>query len=207
MNNAKPFIKTILSLTIVTVLIITSGNVYGRKGKSGSINLPRIPGSVSDFLNLRKELGQTPQAGAALFIAAMNIYGQNKDLGMKCFTIMLDRSNLSKSSPVYKGFAPSNSFMYFIKQLNPRLYLGGVYIEGTTHTSGYKLPAGPYKINFVQFTEKGNKAKLYIATTSGNRERPISLKKNNRGHWKVYGASSLFVGVSRLPPDNTDDDL
>jgi hypothetical protein len=51
--------------------------------------------------------------------------------------------------------------------------------------------------------------KLYAYTTSGNMARPISLKKNNRGIWKAYGFSSLFVGVSKTPPkkESVDDEL
>ena len=206
--------KIIRNITLILILVgFNSSTLLARKGKSGEITLPRIPTTVKDYLSLRNELGKSPQAAAALFVAAMIIYADNKDLGSKCFTISFTRNNLSKSSAsrAYKGYEPSRSQQYFIKQLNPRLYLGRVYIQGTSHKNAYKLKAGPYKLKYVQFTkykQSGeNGARLYLATTSGNRERPISFRQNNRGVWKVHGASSLFVGVGRRPAQVTDDDL
>ena len=54
---------------------------------------------------------------------------------------------------------------------------------------------------------KDTDVSLYAFTTSGNFPRPLTLKKNNRGIWKVTNVSSLFVGVSKLPAKKVDDDI
>ena len=185
-----------------------SASLEARRGKSGSISLANIPANINEFKALRSRMGKTPQSGAALFIAAMILYGKNAKQGLECFTYALDRSNLTRNRKLDSGLGPSMSFMYYIKQLNKRKYLGGAYIRGTSHKNAYRIPEGaPLKIDYVQFTVRGNRAKLYIKTTSGNRPRPLTLLRNNRGIWKVKYASSLFVGVMRRPAKTIDDNL
>lgn len=188
-------------LTIILVFCLTG------IGFSETVSINSIPGNLDEFITLRDEIASTPQGGAVIFIIAMILYNEDKDTGLEAFTIALDRDQLQEGN-VYKGFKPLASWYYFFGQLEYFEYLGRVYIDGTDYQDAYALPGKPYNFIFTSIQETGdNMVKLFVQTTSGNMPRPLSLVKNNRGTWKVWEASSLFVGVSKTPPDNIDDDL
>ncbi len=174
-----------------------------------TVTLPGLPGSVSEFIKMRNQMAKTPEGGAALFVSAMIAYSKDRDLGMKLFTIALDRRNVIKSRRgVYKGYRPAGHFMYFIKRLNSRKYLASCYILGTSPSNGYALPSS-YKLEITRNRySKGSDGsiKVFVKCSGADSPRPLRMKKNNRGIWKVKSASSLFVGI-RKPASTTDDDL
>jgi hypothetical protein len=189
-------------LLIITLLFCITGICF-----SETVAIDYIPENLDQFLTLRDEIATTPEGGAVIFIIAMILYNQDQEMGLQAFTIALDRDQLSEGN-VYKGFKPYSSWYYFFGQLEYFEYLGRVYIDGTDYSDAYALPDSPYSFVFTSKQETGeNTVKLFVQTTSGNMPRPLSLVVNNRGLWKVSEASSLFVGVSKTPPDNTDDDL
>jgi hypothetical protein len=191
-------------LLIITIFLCFTGVCFS---ESVTVTVDSIPGNIDQFLALRDEIAATPEGGAAVFIIAMILYNEDKDLGLQAFTIALDREQLSEGN-VYKGFKPYSSWYNFFEQLGYAEYLGRVYIDGTDYSDAYTLPDKPYRFVFTGRQETGeNRVKVFVQTTSGNMPRPLSLVKNNRGIWKVWEASSLFVGVSKIPPDNNDDDL
>ena len=192
----KRFILTLIMLILFCSVALS----YSAK----TVSITSIPTSVKEFIKLRNEISTTRGGAGALFVVAMIIYTKNHELGMKCFTLALDRSRLSQSKAVYKGFSPGSSFRYYIKRLNRKPYIPYAYIQGTSYKNGYKLPAAPYKIKYIQ--HKYQKKKVLIFTTSGNMPRPIGLRKNNRGYYKTYGASSLFLGLSKNPQKKMQDD-
>lgn len=197
--------KKIVISILALMLIIP---VYSRS-RAGSITLPSIPDSVASFKAMRNELAKTPKGGAAMFIAAMIKYSQNKEMGIKFFTLIFDRYYIgnARRGPSVRGYAPNRAARSYIRYLRAKPYLGKVYIQGTNHRNAYKLPSAPYKITFNQIRKGRRAVTLYVNTTSGNLARPIKLKKNNRGIWKAYGVSSLFVGVRHVPRRVQDDDL
>lgn len=202
-------------LFIVSVSLITAaekrsfadamkGDIGGRYLlDNAEISFPVLPSTPEDFTALRDSIAKDPRGGYAAFICAMLIYGQNKDLGLKCMTLTLDQSLLTKggSSPVYKGYSPNNDAMYLIRQIDKYPWLGAIYVDGTSVEKDYVLPAkGPYVIRFNQLTlDRDDEVRLYAFTASGNLPRPITLKKNDKGIWKALNISSVVVGPSKLP--------
>lgn len=179
--------------------------------KDETIEISAFPKNLAEFVALRDQISDNPKGGVVMMIAAMKIYAEDENLGIQLFTIALDRSQLirSVSKPNYKKFIPSTQATYFIRQIATHPYLFGIYIQGTKTKNAYALPSKPpYVFRFAQATVSGNdKITLYVATTSGNRPRPVTLKRNNRGVWKAVGISSLFVGPMKVPPRQVDDDL
>lgn len=175
-----------------------------------SLSLDKIPQSVEEFVALRDKIALDPRGGFAMFVCAMIIYGKDKTLGLKCLTLSLDQSLLTKSSSSssYKGFSPKSDTLYLIQQIDKFPWLGGIYVEGTTAENSYTLKEkGPYKINFNQLTkDKENEVRLYAFTTSDNLPRPITLKKNDKGIWKALNISSVVVGPSKLPAKTAEKD-
>ena len=178
--------------------------------KNASISINKIPKDTDVFISLRDKIAKEPMGGFAIFVISMIKYGEDKQMGLQFFTIAMDRNSLSETSQSgnYKGFLPGSSAMYSIKQMDTRKYLGNIFITGTTYTNGYELPDSPYVIRFRQATiDSEDSIKLFALTTSGNSARPITLKRNDKGIWKAYEFSSVFVGVSQLPKEKVSDDL
>ncbi len=189
----------------ITILLLCLTGICFADSVTVSIN--DIPANLDEFIALRNEIATTPEGGAVVFILAMILYNQDEDLGLAAFTIAIDLGQLDEGN-VYKGFKPRSSWYYLFGQLAYAEYLGRVYINGTDYSDAYSLPDKPYEFIFTSIRETGeNSMKVFVQTTSGNMPRPISLVQNNRGLWKAWEASSLFVGVSRTPPANIDDDL
>lgn len=173
--------------------------------------IPSLPSSAEDFTQLRDSIAKDPRGGYAAFVAAMLIYGKNKELGLQCMTLMLDQSLLTKggSKPVYKGYSPSHDTLYLIRQIDKYPWLGAIYIDGTSAEKSYGLPAkGPLTIRFNQLTlDRDDEVRLYAFTTSENMPRPITLRRNDKGIWKALNISSVVVGPSKLPKTVVKDDL
>lgn len=173
------------------------------------IVVPALPSNPDAFLKLRGELPKTPEAGAALYIVAMLAYVNNEGTGLQLLTIALDRSQLSKAaSGGYKGFRPQRALDYHLARLKTFAYLPYAYIVGSKQSEGYRR-SPPFTLRFTRnrySVQRNGDVKVFVETSGGVRARPVTLRKNNRGYWKVTEASSLFVGVP-APPQNKDDDL
>ena len=176
---------------------------------SGTITVQTLPKTVSEFLNIRNQIATTPEGGATIFILAFMTYVENNDLGLQFFTISLDRKNLSPGN-IYKGYQPGYSLRYHLQRMrNPRYkYMPFSYIQGTSAQNGYKTNP-PYRFRYLRnkYSDKGNDTmRILIYCTGAASPRPITLKKNNRGIWKVVEASTIFVGM--VPPKvDVDDDI
>ncbi len=172
-----------------------------------SITVDKLPATTDEFIKLRDSLASTPEGGAVVMIVATQIYVKDKKTGMECITIALDNSQLGKGN-VYKGFQPGGSFNFLIKQLDSRPYVPWAYVEGATAENGYQV-AAPYKYvlsrNRFSGEESSGTVKVFV-NTFGVNPRPLTMKRNDKGVWKVQEASSIFVAV-RPPVTPSDDDL
>lgn len=168
-------------------------------------SIAKVPTTIEDFVELRNQLASTPEGGATTFVVAMMMYTENEALGLQAFTVVLDQNNLveSGSKPIYMGFSPSPSVQQDIRNYygKHKDHLANSYIVGTSHTNNYKLPVAPYKMEFTRnrYTEQTDGSmRIFIKCNGADSPRPITLKKNNRGIWKVTNYSSLFVGVRKM---------
>jgi hypothetical protein len=199
-KNMKSFFIIFL---LLTVCLLSAG------AQPKTLRIASIPATMEELVALRDKIAGDPEGGAIVFIIAMLLYAQDHQLGLQAFTLALDRSELTKGD-VYKGYQPYRVWEDKFAQIDKYPYLGRVYIQGTRAEDGYKLPGAPYSFVFKEIREgTGGSMTVFVETTGGNLPRPVKLIRNDRGYWKVSEASSLFVGVSKLPPDNPDaaDDL
>jgi hypothetical protein len=172
-------------------------------------SIAKIPTTIEDFVELRNQLASTPEGGATTFVVAMMMYTENETLGMQAFTVVLDQNNLVEggAKSVYMGFSPSPRVQHDIRNYYGKYkdHLANSYIVGTSHTDNYKLSSAPYKMEFTRnrYTEQTDGSmRIFIKCNGADSPRPITLKKNNRGIWKVTNYSSLFVGVRKMPKDD-----
>ena len=187
--------KTKQYIILFLILIIS----FSSYAESKSIQINNLPTTMDEFLKLRNKIAKTPMGGAAMFICAMIMYGQDEELGLQAFTVAFDRSQLSEDD-VYKGFKPAYSWKYYFGQVKKFPFLGYIYIQETNSLNGYIPLKAPYKFSFTEIRPIKDEFKLFIKTTSGNMARPLILSKNSSGVWKVKEATSVFVGPSKMPP-------
>jgi hypothetical protein len=217
----KMFPFTVLLLLLSCPLLAQKGRVpladVLKKMRPGyyllskeTINIKALPSTVDRFIKMRDKLATSPKGGYAMFVVAMILYARDETLGTRCFITIMDRSYVKQGGRgiKYKGYTLNRNGTRFFRYLKTHPYLGHIYIQKTDVRNKYALPKGNYTIRFNQATVRGkNRISLYAFTTSGNRPRPITLQKNNRGLWKAYGFSSVFTGPAKVPETIVDDDL
>lgn len=192
-------IKQILS-TLLLILFFGTMNAQ-------TVKIKKLPKSVDEFLNLRNEIATTPEGGAAVFLTALKIYIDNPDLGKKCLVISVDRGALYEGD-TYKGFSLRKSDMQLIEnQMKKNKKIPNSYIKGSSPKNGYTVKE-PYEFEFKSNPYSGDPEKgmykIFVFCSGADSARPISLKKNNKGIWKVSSWSSVLVGIKKEP---VDDDL
>ncbi len=201
-----------LALGVLAALILAGplGAAPSESTPDGPVDLQTdaLPKSPEEFTEWRTKTALTPEGGAMVFLVAMHLYVSNERLGMQCLTIALDRTQLSKSSDGYQGFRPNRSQEYLIGRLRTQKHLPLAYVVGTKPADGYRASL-PFRFRFSRnrYSVQSNRdIKVFVETAGGVRPRPVTLRRNERGHWKVVEASSLFVSVP-APAAVPDDEL
>ena len=172
------------------------------------INLVKIPDNIEEFVKMRDELATTPEGGAAIFVMAMILFGNDIKMGEQAFVVALDRYNLSASANGYKGFMPSNSLKFHLDRFVSKPYWGKTYILGTNFEQGYQLPA-ELKVETSRnpsSQQSNGDIKVFVKCTGADMLRPITMRVNDKGIWKAYECSSMFVDM-RAPKQIISDDL
>ena len=125
--------------------------------------------------------------------------------------LALDQRNVGTGS-AYKGYAPSSSIMYHVNRLNRQnvwWYTPFAYVAGATADNNYKVSA-PYKVvtsrNKYSGEESSGKVKVFV-NVHGFSPRPITVARNDKGIWKAYECSSVFVNVPAPASASTSDPL
>ena len=120
----------------------------------------------------------------------------------------MDKYNLSASNNGYKGFSPSNSIRFHLDRFLNKPYWGNTYILGTNFEEAYRLPEKlDLEISRNNSSQQSNgDIKVFIKCTGADMLRPITMRVNDKGIWKAYECSSLFVDM-RAPKVNISDDL
>jgi len=178
--------KEILLFTLICFLFIL--NIHAQTEKLPKLQIDTEPQNIEEFLELRSNIAQSPEGGAAMFILALYIYEKDATFGKKCITAMIDKSRLS-SGDWYKGYGPTSSDKrLLVEQINRYPYLPNSYFEGSTPENEYetglpftiKSQINPYS------GDLGNKKyKLFVFCSGANSPRPITLRQNNKGIFKL----------------------
>lgn len=196
--------------TALLLFVFAFGSLQTGIAQNKVVKLSRLPASPGEFIQMRNKLSKTPEGGAAMFIAAMLNMGKSEKLGLQCITIAIDQSQVA-SGNVYKGYKPGNGVMYHIRRLGRRKvnfwkYAPKAYLKGATLKNGYKA-SKPYKVvtsrNKYSGKESSGMVKVFV-DVAGFRPRPIKMKRNDKGIWKAYGFSSMFLDVPKTPKKKDD---
>ena len=182
--------------------LLGSSLVFNLQAQTKTVKIDRIPGSVKEFFELRNRIAGTPEGGAAAFIVASIIYSRDKQLGRHCLIIAADADLLqsSSASQAYEGFDFARTSDYLVKQLDSKPHVPYTYIKGTSPAKGYEIGNGPYELVFPRTVPQGQSGgkdvvQLYVRCSGADSDRPISVRRNDAGHWKAINFSSIVVGT------------
>ena len=156
------------------------------------IAFPFIPDSFERFLSLPQSAMTTPFDTAALTVAALSVYPENKELSLK----MLD---------VLRGPRPLTNMdkQFIADRFRGKDYLMRSYFDGTSPENDY-TPAVPYTVtvseNPYSYAEP-NFAKLFVACSGADSPRPIELRKAKDGKWYLW-EQFLLAGIRQPESDN-----
>ncbi len=187
----------IVSLTFFTVIM----------NAQKTVKITKIPASVEEFVEMRNQIATSPEGGTAMFLLALKMYIDHPDLAEQCFVTIVDRNSLREGN-VYKGYQLLNGDMDLIKrQMANNKLIPNSYIKGAQPENNYSVKL-PYIYEFTSNRYSGDKAagqfKVFAACSGASSPRPMNLKRNNRGIWKLTNWSSVLVGIAKPP---VDDDL
>lgn len=200
---------------LILPLIISILFCYSLSKKAFSQDLPTViiekePKTVEEFIDLRNKIAISPQGGAAMFILALKIYSEDVNLGTKFIIISVDKNLLIKGNK-YKGYDLGRSSWWTIKnQIKKNKKIPNSYIKGANPENNYTTKL-PYRFNFCANPYSGNKTKgdfkVFVKCSGADSNRPMRLKKNTMGIWKVNNWSSILVGIKKSKKKKIIDDL
>lgn len=183
----------------------------GLSALAKDVEIPAIPGNAEEFAQWRDQIATTPEGGAAATVAALMAFSKDEKLGLQCLTLMLDQRNVGNGD-VIKGHAPIGAIMYHVNRISGYdmwPYLAFAYVKGGTAENNYAV-SPPYTVVTSRQRNSGSDASGEVQVflnCDGFRPRPISLHRNDKGIWKAYEMSSLFLNVSPPASSKPVDDL
>lgn len=166
------------------------------------------PKTTEQFVTLRNQKAITPEGGVAMFIVALKLYKDTPELGEKCLVIAVDKKQLVKGD-VYKGYEMWNTKRKQLqRQLKRYPFLPESYIKGSSPENGYSVKL-PFVVQCSVNKYCGDKStgmyKVFVKCSGADSPRPVHVKRNDKGYWKVTNWSSIITGIKPVVEDNTDD--
>lgn len=168
-----------------------------------TVSVESLPRSVDQLRDIRDRIATTPEGGALVFILALINYTSpdNHDVGTQMCTLAVAEDSVVKSqeSGNLNGYVLHRSDVERLNRANAAV--AASYVIGTSPENNYALQDGQeISIGFRnQEKHAGSVAsgtrKVFVWSTGADTARPIKLKRNIRGIWKVCEFSSLVVGV------------
>ncbi|MCG3178334.1 MAG: hypothetical protein BIFFINMI_00661 [Phycisphaerae bacterium] len=160
------------------------------------VQIGPVPATPAAFGQLQKDLGRTPQGAAAAMVAVMLACNQDEKLGMTCATMLLHPDNLRKGS-LYDGQEPGQTYRDYLRGSAAKPFVARSYLLGATPANGYQ-PQQPLRVSWrphAQPTPSVGRFRVLLLCSGADTPRPVTLRRDAAGLWKVDEASSLFVGV------------
>ena len=134
-----------------------------------------------------------------MFALAMLMYTADTVIGLWAFTVVLDSTHIIREEDGYKGYSPKKIFTTYLRDyLKPRPFLAGSYVAGTSPQNGYTFPEGPLRFELSRNPYSviaEDRIKVFNGCSGADSPRPLIMKRNSKGIWKVDNYSSVFVGI------------
>ncbi len=154
-----------------------------------------IPGTLPNAETCEKAWtgANSPEAAASIFIAALITYQFDQATARDCMTRIVDANYLSNGKL-------SHDIEYLIEVgIDRHSEIARSYVGDAVPDNGYTLPETKWNIHFTrdQRFDLGNQQYRVKVYTSGQpSSRPITMRRDGKGHYRINEASTLFVGVA-----------
>jgi Domain of unknown function (DUF6935) len=154
-----------------------------------------IPGTLPSGTACEKAWidAKTPEAAAVVFIAALITYQFDEDVARDCMTRIVDKNYLSNGTL-------SRDFEYLIDVgIKRNAEIARSYVSGAVPENGYALPGKPWTIRFTRdkrYDLGDHLFRVKVYTSGQPTTRPITMRKDENGHYRINETSTLFVGVA-----------
>lgn len=200
-------------LVVVCLLLLCCALPALAQSAAVELQLPSMPQTIDQFLALRAEQGSKAEGAAALFCVALLRYSEDQAAGLPMLvSILVNDGSLLQTAAAnkgYRGFDLTRNTYFLIDRVLDAPWIARSYVRGTSPDAAYALPAGPLRFSISTYPYSDISAddiKLFVASSGADSPRPLRLKRNSAGLWKVAEFSSLVVGV-RAPAAADGDDL
>ena len=170
---------------------------------TGMVTFTHVPASYEEFEALYTQfLGKTPHGTAAMIPMAMEIFGRDRELGLRCLQLINWPSNVNavvsqlKQKYGTSQFAPANDGYH-------QRYLPAAVLKGAKPENGY-TPQQPYTVEMkasvnkhqeLQITGSGRVVYLYVMGDGWDtRQRGVEIiKQPDSELHQVFNCPSLYT--------------
>ncbi len=136
-------------------------------------------------------------------IAALNIEKDPK-LADAMMTVVVSKKQCMESSTSPSGFKLGKSARYYIGQFQDDKNIARSYV-GADWESDYKFDKKNLIMSITRDQKVDDKTrKIFVHSGGADSPRPVTVKRNKHGQWKLTNYGSLCVGV-RKPASEVDD--
>ncbi|MHA2020704.1 MAG: DUF6935 domain-containing protein [Candidatus Thorarchaeota archaeon] len=136
-------------------------------------------------------------------IAALNVEKDPK-LADAMMTVVVSKKQCMESSKSPSGLKLGKTARYYIEQFQDDKNIARSYV-GADWESDYKFDKNNLTMTVTRDDEVDEKTrKIFILSGGADSARPVTVKRNKHGQWKLTNYGSLCVGV-RKPASEVDD--
>ena len=172
---------------------------------TGVVTFTNVPSDYDEFERLYTEfLGKTPHGTAAMMPMAMEIYGRDRDEGLRCLQLLCYPSNVNSVVSIlkekYRSAEQGDSY--------GQRYLPAAVLKGATPENAYR-PQEPYAVEMrasvnkhqdLTFSGQGRVVYIYIigkGWDSQQRQVEVILQPGTELH-KVFNCPSLYTQCKNI---------
>ena len=172
---------------------------------TGVVTFTNVPSSYDEFEKLYTGfLGKTPHGTAAMMPMAMEIYGRDRDEGLRCLQLLCYPSNVNSVVSIlkekYRSAEMGDSY--------GQRYLPAAVLKGATPANGYQ-PQEPYTVEMrasvnkhqdMTFAGQGRVVYIYIIGKGWDTEkRQVEvIKQPDTPLHKVFNCPSLYTQCKNI---------
>jgi hypothetical protein len=129
-------------------------------------------------------------------IAALNIEKDPK-LADAMMTVVVSKKQCMESSKSPSGLKLGKSAAYYIGQFQENKNIARSYV-GADWQEDYKFDKNNLTMTVTRDQEVNDKTrKIFIHSGGADSARPVTVKRNKHGQWKLTSYGSLCVGVRK----------
>lgn len=150
--------------------------------------LEKMPTSLEEFKSMKEMDLSKPENTCAMFLCALDLFVQNRDVGVEAINILKGPVNLNP-----------HEISFLADRVRDKAYLPRIYFEGAKPENNY-TPNEPLTLLFYpdgrpQDCEAGY-MRLYLQTSGADAKRAIKLRQKDN-NWYVWEYPGIVMDVRK----------